>query len=313
MIPADLQVSDRWKLRSKTLLVGRIPLVDGHYQRHARQLFRRRPVSSTPTRPSQHGLRLAAEGADILDIGGESTRPGCRARRRPGRTSPRHARGQRAVPADRPCPSRSTRRSPAWPKRPLSPARRSSTTSPRLADPAMLPLAVEAGCGVCAMHMQGTPQTMQENPLYDDVVAEVLQFLRERRDALLAAGVEPRPHRPGSGHRFRQDHRAQPATCWPMPGDFTALGCPVLVGHSRKRFLGQMRGNNPSVDPTARHHRRGPGPGPAGRANPPRPRRRSRAPAALRLLSQACGRPVMLDACASHDAGATGCQQNLCC
>ena len=53
----------------------------------------------------------------------------------------------------------------------------------------MIDVAVETGAGVCAMHMQGTPQTMQDNPTYDDVVAEVREYLRERRDALVAAGI----------------------------------------------------------------------------------------------------------------------------
>ncbi len=77
------------------------------------------------------------------------------------------------------------------------------------ADPEMLKLAVSSGCGVCAMHMQGTPQTMQDNPQYEDVVVEVLQFLRQRRDALAGRRHRACADRPGSGHRFWQDQGAQ--------------------------------------------------------------------------------------------------------
>ena len=105
----------------------------------------------------------------------------------------------------------------------------------------MLPLAVETGCGVCAMHMQGTPQTMQDEPVYADVVAEVTSYLRSRRDVLLAAGVaqDRIALDPGIGFGKTTQHNLQLlANAWRLH----ALGCPVLVGHSRKRFLGDAGG-----------------------------------------------------------------------
>ena len=106
-------------------------------------------------------------------------------------------------------------------------------------DPAMLPLVAENGCGVCIMHTQGTPPSMQDRPTYADVVAEVLEYLRQRRDALLAAGI---PHDriavdPGIGFGKTTAHNLELlANAW----QFHALGCPVLIGHSRKRFLADL-------------------------------------------------------------------------
>ena len=103
-------------------------------------------------------------------------------------------------------------------------------------DPALLPLAAETGCGVCVMHAQGTPRTMQDNPVYADVVAEVLEYLRVRRDELLALGV--RQDRiavdPGIGFGKTTEHNLQLLA---HARQFHTLGCPVLIGHSRKRFL----------------------------------------------------------------------------
>jgi dihydropteroate synthase len=110
------------------------------------------------------------------------------------------------------------------------------------ADPAMIELAIETGAGLCAMHMQGTPQTMQDNPTYTDVVREVREYLRERRDALLAARIA---HDricldPGIGFGKTHEHNI---TLMQHCYEFHELGCPLLVGHSRKGFLGKLIGD----------------------------------------------------------------------
>jgi dihydropteroate synthase len=109
-------------------------------------------------------------------------------------------------------------------------------------DPGMIDLAIEMGVGVCAMHMQGTPQTMQDNPTYTDVVGEVRDYLRARRDALISAGV-PRERiclDPGIGFGKTHEHNiALVRHCY----KFHELGCPLLVGHSRKGFLGKLIGD----------------------------------------------------------------------
>jgi dihydropteroate synthase len=103
-------------------------------------------------------------------------------------------------------------------------------------DERMLELARDSRAGVCVMHMRGTPQTMQDDPTYDDLIAEVLAFLRERRDALVAAGIaQERIHNVtlcGACHQLHE------------------LGCPVLVGPSRKAFIGKVIGDK-QADRTA--------------------------------------------------------------
>ena len=106
----------------------------------------------------------------------------------------------------------------------------------------MIELAIETGVGVCAMHMQGTPQTMQDNPTYTDVVGEVRDYLRERRDALVAAGIsrERICLDPGIGFGKTHEHNI---TLMRHCYEFHELGCPLLVGHSRKGFLGKLIGD----------------------------------------------------------------------
>ncbi len=116
-------------------------------------------------------------------------------------------------------------------------------------DPEMIPLAVRSGAGVVAMHMQGTPQTMQDAPSYADVVAEVLEYLRSRLEVLEAAGIAPDRIAldPGIGFGKTHEHNLTLlANCWRLH----ELGCPVLVGHSRKGFIGKVIGDK-SADPLA--------------------------------------------------------------
>jgi dihydropteroate synthase len=109
-------------------------------------------------------------------------------------------------------------------------------------DPAMLTLAIESGAGVCVMHMRGTPQTMQNDPVYDDVVAEIHAYLRQRRDALLAAGLERERICLDPGIGFGKTH-VHNLTLMANCRRFLDLGCPLLVGHSRKGFIGKVLGD----------------------------------------------------------------------
>ena len=103
-------------------------------------------------------------------------------------------------------------------------------------------LAAASACGLCAMHMRGTPRTMQQQPVYQDVVGEVLDYLRGRRDALLAAGVQQARIAldPGLGFGKTTAHNL---LLLAEIERFHALGCPLLVGPSRKRFLGEVLGD----------------------------------------------------------------------
>jgi dihydropteroate synthase len=111
-----------------------------------------------------------------------------------------------------------------------------------LQEPEALEVAAATDAGICLMHMLGTPQTMQADPKYGDVVAEVRSFLKARADAALAAGVAPERIMldPGFGFGKRSVHniallRELPALC--------ELGYPVLAGLSRKSVLGNITGN----------------------------------------------------------------------
>ena len=106
----------------------------------------------------------------------------------------------------------------------------------------MVSIAVETGAGVCAMHMQGTPQTMQDNPQYVDVVIEIVEYLRQRKDALLAAGIEARKIclDPGIGFGKTHDHNIELLN---RAEEFHVLESPILIGHSRKGFIGKLIGN----------------------------------------------------------------------
>ncbi len=237
-----------WRLRSQVLQLGRRPLVMGI-------------VNVTPDSFSDGGtfldtqaavdqaLRLAAEGADLIDVGGESTRPYSD----PVEASVELARvvpvlsklqGRLTVPL-----SIDTTKSAVGRAAIAAGAEIINDISGFSADPAMRALAVETGVGVCAMHMQGTPQTMQDQPNYTDVVAEVAEYLRGRRDALLAAGIasDRIALDPGIGFGKTHEHNlALLAAC----GRLHALGCPILVGHSRKGFIGKVIGDK-TADRTA--------------------------------------------------------------
>ncbi|WP_246237511.1 dihydropteroate synthase [Caldichromatium japonicum] len=188
-----------------------------------------------------HGLRLVAEGAAILDIGGESTRPGSlpvppdeqkrrviaviqalRERIPPevqisiDTTSARVAQAALAAGAD-------------W----------INDTSGALDDPAMLPLAAERKVPIILMHRQGTPQTMQLAPHYADVVEEVRGHLGQRIEAALAVGVDPAKILidPGIGFGKTTEHNL---LLLAQLDRLVELGFPVVLGTSRKRFLGEL-------------------------------------------------------------------------
>ena len=233
--------ADEWKLRTKTLSFGPRPLLMGI-------------VNVTPDSFSDGGqyfdaeaaveaaLQLADNGADILDIGGESTRPYSEA-------VDDVEEMRRVVPViERLCEATTVPVSIDTSKAAV--ARAGVELGAEIindvtgfeGDPAMLPLAVEMEVGVCAMHMQGTPQTMQDDPQYDDVVEDVYAYLSERRDELVRAGVQRERIclDPGIGFGKTQEHNLQLLSRCQR---FHDLGQPVLVGHSRKGFIAKAIGD----------------------------------------------------------------------
>ncbi len=237
-----------WQLRTTTLSFGPLPALMGI-------------VNVTPDSFSDGGrffaqdaavdqaLRLVAEGADILDIGGESTRPNAE-------PVPAEEELRRVVPV--------IERLAAETKVPLSiDTSKASVAEAAITagveiindvtglegDPAMLALAATSGAGICAMHMRGTPQTMQDDPQYKNVVDEILEYLRRRRDALLAAGISPARICLDPGIGFGKTHRHNLALVTHFE-KFHALGCPLLAGHSRKGFVANIIGDK-TADRTA--------------------------------------------------------------
>ena len=185
-----------------------------------------------------HGLALVADGADLLDVGGESTRPYStpvdaeEEWRRVGEVVHRLAR-EAGVPV-----SIDTSKAVVAAQAIAAGAEIINDVTGLDGDPNMVRVAVESGAAVCAMHMQGTPQTMQVAPRYDDVVAEIHGYLLRRRDALVAAGIplERICLDPGIGFGKTHEHNL---TLLAAAGRFLDLGAPILVGHSRKGFIGK--------------------------------------------------------------------------
>ncbi|MFZ4484237.1 MAG: dihydropteroate synthase [Chthoniobacterales bacterium] len=195
----------------------------------------------------EHALRLAGEGAEILDIGGESTRPGAAAVAEEDEI-------RRILPvieglAGRTSAAISIDTSKAGVARAALAAGAEIINDVRAlqADGAMAALAAETGAGVILMHMRGTPRTMQNDPRYHDVVAEVAEFLRVRLDAARAAGIEA-DHLaidPGIGFGKTVEHNLQLIVGLPQ---LAALGHPVVLGASRKSFLAAAAGCPEVVD-----------------------------------------------------------------
>ncbi len=239
---------DRWKLRTQTLVVGKIPLLMG--------IVNVTPDSFSdggrflePAAAVDHALRLADEGADLLDIGGQSTRPGS-APVEPDEELRRVLPVIAALAEQTTVPiSIDTDKAIVAREALAAGAEAINDITALTGDADMLPTAVDNGCGVCAMHMQGTPRTMQQEPVYDDVVEEVFQYLRERRAALTAAGIQQSRIAldPGIGFGKTTEHNLALLS---NARRFHALGCPLLFGPSRKRFIGEVLGNS-AADRTA--------------------------------------------------------------
>jgi len=237
-----------WRLRTRRLTFDSRPLVMGI-------------VNVTPDSFSdggkfleseaaiEHGLKLVGDGADILDIGGESTRPY-------SKTVDPQEELRRVIPVVQGLCERTevpisidTSKSKVAAEAVAAGAEIINDVTGLEGDPGMAAVAVRSKAAVCAMHMRGTPQTMQDDPRYEDVVDEIFRYLRERRDALLAAGVELDRIclDPGIGFGKTHEHNL---TLLAACSRYHDLGCALLVGPSRKAFIGKLL-DNKEADRTA--------------------------------------------------------------
>lgn len=181
-------------------------------------------------------LRMVEEGADIIDIGGESTRPGAEAvsaDEEIARVIPVIEKLSKLSPV---ALSIDTSKAAVARAAMAAGAEIINDVTALLGDPAMASVAAESGAGLALMHMRGTPRTMQHNPHYNDVVSEVADFLIERMTAAKAAGLSE-DHLaidPGIGFGKTVEHNLQLIAGLEK---FAALQRPVLLGVSRKSFL----------------------------------------------------------------------------
>jgi dihydropteroate synthase len=187
-----------------------------------------------------HASRLAEEGADIIDIGGESTRPGAdpvSLEEELRRVIP----VVEAVRAELPeiCISVDTYKAKVAEEALRAGADMINDVSALRFDPDMVRVAAEAGAPIVLMHMLGTPKTMQQDPTYDDVVGEISAFLGERISWAVSQGIERERIiiDPGIGFGKRPEHNTEILR---RLGELKALGRPILLGTSRKSFLGAL-------------------------------------------------------------------------
>lgn len=230
----------RWSCRGRVLETGPRTLVMG--------ILNVTPDSFSdggryfdPKRAIEHGLAMARDGADLLDVGGESTRPGSEA-------VPCDEEIRRVVPViealsretDRAI-SVDTRKARVAEKALAAGAHIVNDVSALTADPDMPAAVCGAGAGIVLMHMRGDPKTMQSDPRYGDVVAEVRDYLASRIERLAEAGLpeESMAVDPGIGFGKTLEHNL---ALLARLGELARLGRPVLVGASRKSFLGRITG-----------------------------------------------------------------------
>ncbi len=188
----------------------------------------------------EHGCTLAAEGADLIDVGGESTRPGSR--------PPTVAEElDRVVPVIEalvrrvPVPLSVDTSRPEVMRAAVAAGASMINDVRALRSPGALEVAAESGVPVCLMHMQRSPDTMQQEPRYQDVVPEVRSFLAERKRACLEVGIRPEHLLVDPGFGFGKTLSHNLALLASL-GRLSSLGVPIMVGLSRKSMLGQLTG-----------------------------------------------------------------------
>ena len=228
--------SMKWKLRSKILTLdspiwmGIVNVTPDSFS-DGGQFF-------DPSLAVCHALRLIEEGAGIIDLGGESTRPGSdgiSAEEELCRILPVLQQLRKEQP-EIPISVDTTKAVVA--REVLAAGADMINDVSGLSDPEMIPLLRTMAAGYCLMHAQGSPKTMQDDPQYEDVVGEVFEFLNNRRAMMIDSGIQPETIVVDPGLGFGKTS----AQTWQLVeqiASFHRLGAPILVGHSRKRFIAE--------------------------------------------------------------------------
>lgn len=188
-----------------------------------------------------HALRLGEDGADIIDVGGESSRPGSEPVGEEDELS-------RVIPVIRGIRQRcgipisvDTTKSSVAARAIEAGADMINDISAGRFDAGMLPLAASGGRPICLMHMRGTPKTMQDSPHYDDVIAEIRDFLSESIGRAVSSGIDRRRIIIDPGIGFGKTAGDNLAILRNLD-KFADLECPILIGASRKSFIGNILG-----------------------------------------------------------------------
>jgi len=233
LLPAKLQMTDAALSLDHPIIMGVLNVTPDSFYAGGRY--------SDSESAVQYGLKLADEGADIIDIGGESSRPGAQ-------PVTLKEELKRVLPVIQKlvkhCPtpiSIDTSKAAVAREALTAGARFVNDISALRSDPRMCSVVKEYGAAVCLMHMQGEPQNMQKNPSYDDVVVDILDFLRERVNFAVNSGID-KGHiviDPGIGFGKTVEHNVKILR---YISEFTTLGVPVLVGASRKSMFGHLFG-----------------------------------------------------------------------
>ncbi|WP_289168269.1 dihydropteroate synthase [uncultured Parasutterella sp.] len=203
-----------------------------------------------PQRAIEHGFRLLEDGAAILDVGGESTRPGA-----PEVSTEEEL--ERVIPVIEALADAGAAVSVDTSKAEVM--RQAAEAGAiiindvyALRQKGSLQTAAESGCGVCLMHMQGVPRTMQAAPSYQNLIEEVRLFLKERADAALAAGIAAKSIVLDPGFGFGKTV-GQNFELLARTQDFLSLGYSLLYGMSRKSSLGAVTGKASASERVAAH------------------------------------------------------------
>jgi len=231
-----------WQFGSHSLELGSFPLLMGivnvtpdSFSDGGRFLAQEAAV--------EHALQLAEDGADILDVGGESTRPGSSAvpvaeelRRVTEVISKLRPQTDHLISID-------TTKAEVARQAIAAGADIVNDISGLTFDPELIDVCAESNCGVICMHIQGTPRTMQNRPSYGNVVTEVTRFLADRLVHLESRGIAGTRivTDPGIGFGKTAQHNVELLS---NIAQLRSLGRPVLIGHSRKRFLAKVLGRN---------------------------------------------------------------------